>query len=494
MFAIRNPEAKVNPNRRKRNQISDVDLDFYSDVPNYELSLDEFEEMALARLKVLRKIEELKSRNIRGDPYRLAMDSTIKNNIQPNRQATNINVGKKKVRSYIDVVSHFILRAAYCRTEELRRWFLTQECHLFRHRLDKVANSSSRELHEFLNQSGIQFNRVPDNEKKELREFLLSIPDGNKTISPTEFATTAYFKIPFIQSLDLIQSRQVYLQNGFAYVPTSRFVSIVTARFRMHLSKSLVHASNAFAHISESERIGPLLKSMNQQYIGNDFNNTNHSLTDGTVTDATIGSFVDRSMPLCMRQLHKGMERDKKLKYFGRQQYGLFLKGAGLSVEESLRFFQRSFSQFSPEQFEKQYAYNIRHMYGKEGKRANYSPYTCTKIIMGQQAPQSGDHHGCPYRHYDESSLESLLSSLHIGVSDRDAIMTLKKTKNYQLACARHFEAVHPSALEKEGVNMEGVGNHPNAWFGASMSYFESIGDNKNEKLKIKNESLQMEE
>ena len=420
-------------------------------------------------LQVLRKIEELKSRNIKGDQYRAALDVVIKNNLTPSMNQNIDRTGIKTKKHSIDASSHFILRAAYCRTEDLRRWFLTQECHLFRYRLEKIANSGTRGLQDFLSQSGIQFNRVPENEKQKLREFLLSIPDGNKAVSPTEFSSTTYFKIPFIQALDLIQSRQVFLQNGYAYVPTPRLVSIITARFRMHISKSLAHASIAFPHVvSESERIAPLLKSMNQQYIGKDY--TNVSKTEGTVTAETVGSHVDRSMPLCMRQLHKGLEQDRKLKHFGRQQYGLFLKGAGLSMDESLLFFQRMFSSLTSDQFQKQYAYNIRHMYGKEGRRANYSPYSCTKVILGQ-APQSGDHHGCPFRHYDDSSLESLLSTLQIGVSDRDAIMTQKKTKNYQLACARHFEAVHPNALSKEGINLEGVGNHPNAWFSASMSY-----------------------
>lgn len=45
-------------------------------------------------------------------------------------------------------------------------------------------------------------------------------------------------------------------------------------------------------------------------------------------------------MPLCMRQLHKALEREHKLKHWGRLQYGLFLKGAGLGVDDAMAFWQ----------------------------------------------------------------------------------------------------------------------------------------------------------
>lgn len=66
----------------------------------------------------------------------------------------------------------------------------------------------------------------------------------------------------------------------------------------MGLSRALAEAANKFDTVAEDPRIGPLLKNMNKQYIGNDFakNESGEKLTADRVQYA-----ADNHMPLCMK-------------------------------------------------------------------------------------------------------------------------------------------------------------------------------------------------
>lgn len=83
-------------------------------------------------------------------------------------------------------------------------------------------------------------------------------------------------------------------------------------------------------------------------------------------------------------------------------------------MDDAMRFWESHFGKvMGHDEFVKQYAYSFRHMYGKEGNRKNYTPYSCMKIIMGS-APEPGAFHGCPYRHASESQLGAMINDLHL--------------------------------------------------------------------------------
>jgi DNA primase large subunit len=172
-----------------------------------------------------------------------------------------------------------------------------------------------------------------------------------------------------------------------------------------------------------------------------------------------------KHMPLCMAQLQMALTKEKHLKHWGRLQYGLFLKGAGLSLEDALVYFERM---FVGKDFNKEYSYNVRHMYGKEGKRANYPPYNCAKVI-NSNAPNANEHHGCPYKHSTVQDVTMMLNKLGVAPLKQKAIISHKKSNNYQLACVEHFKAVHPNVVPAAND----FGNHPNAWFTSSVKAVE---------------------
>lgn len=119
------------------------------------------------------------------------------------------------------------------------------------------------------------------------------------------FSEIQYFRIPFTQALDLVGKRHVFMRNGFAYVPQSHMVSIIVARFRMHLSRELLQASHVFPLVSRDPRLAPLLKGVHQQYVGKDY--AQNEQKEGVVTPENLDLIAKQSMPLCMRNLHTGI-------------------------------------------------------------------------------------------------------------------------------------------------------------------------------------------
>jgi DNA primase large subunit len=370
-----------------------------------------------------------------------------------------------------DWISHFVLRLAYCRSEDLRRWFLAHEVALLKYRLNQsnpnnsISSNGQNAISKAL-KSVLPNARVLTSEEMEplLPKILAATPSLH--MNPLQVGNgrsgniNKIYSVPFTQALDLVQHRQVFVNKGMAYIPESKLLPLVTARFRTNLSRQLL-ALNAVPITPELQRTQGFLKNVvtvdtiKDEYLD--------AATNGVRLTAQNVPAHLKHMPLCMAQLQMALKKENHLKHWGRLQYGLFLKGAGLSLEDALVYFERM---FVGKDFNKEYAYNVRHMYGKEGKRANYPPYGCAKVI-NSNAPNANENHGCPYKHTTVQDVTMMLNKLGIAPSKQKGIIAQQQSHNYQLACVEHFKAVHPNA--PPSVMANDFGNHPNAWFISSV-------------------------
>ncbi|XP_064626555.1 DNA primase large subunit-like [Lineus longissimus] len=441
-------------------------LQLYTLPPVENITLQEFEDFAVERLKVLKAVETIGIRHLKtSTEYAENMEKELRNlNMKSLLRPKNVSADSEDIdlekefnERRKEHVSHFILRLAYSRSEDLKRWFLAQEIDLFKYRFTQETLGSVKE---FLDVNNLNYSPIPDKEKNEMRQSLI---DSTYDMTSSKLETTDYFKVPFTEVLDLVRGRKVFLNKGQAYVPRTELASVIQSVFRTNLSHSLAVTSRALPNLEEDERLIPMLSGLSKAYIGEDY--SNKKTPTGVVTADMIDELSKKSFPLCMQQLHQGLKQNHHLKHGGRMQYGLFLKGIGLSLEEAMKFWRAEFSRntgMDSDKFEKQYAYNIRHNYGKEGKRANYTPYSCMKIIMSN-APGPGDSHGCPFRHTDSNMLRQKLQGMKISKDGVDQVIDLVKGGHYQVACARYFELTHIS--EEQGLGI----NHPNQYFDESQ-------------------------
>ncbi|RCH81500.1 hypothetical protein CU098_004655 [Rhizopus stolonifer] len=449
-------------------------LNFYLKPPPAEITIEEFEEFALDRLQVLRCIENTL---IRAKDLKVELSKTLDEHLSlksNSSKAENLYEERRK-----DHISHFVLRMAYCRSEDMRAWFVRQETTLFKFRFEQ---ETTEEKKAFLQKLNLNWKMINEKEKDEIRRelevcclALLRSKGDTATLPVAEqfVKNETFFEVDFEKVPNMVGQRLVYLKAGKAYVPMSEQVNIVMNEYQEYLLKSLEATSKLLPRMEEDDRLKPILMNVETQYIGNTYNNTMDPNYTGSVGANEVDPIVRRHAPLCMRHLNDSLQKEKHMKHEGRLQFGLFLKGIGLSVEEALIFWRRAFSTLTDDKFQKNYAYNIRYNYGLEGRRMNYNPFSCLKIITGT-APGTGEHHGCPFRHSSDRGLEAQLYRDNIAKPYVDEILGLAQNKHYQLACTRHFEVTHPENKEK----IDPI-EHPNQYYELSKNLVVNEEQNK---------------
>ena len=391
-----------------------------------------------------------------------------------------------------DESAHYILRLAFCgavpneaialgdtsalnTAEDGRRWFFNQETTLLRYRLQMLAENRA-EREDFLSHCLRILSQSSDSIRPLLPEEKSSLIDQLRAIHPVEVLNEEFYNCAWELVPDLVAKRAVLLNRGRALVPRSDCASIILNRFKEELEASLEKIAREIPFLRD-DRLVPLLDALRRCDYSLDA-----AMTSGTAGNTVIGQLaaadVDKAsvhFPLCMQNLHRNLRADRHLKFGGRQQYGLFLKSVGLPLSEALIFWRTAFlPKYSSDQFNKDYAYNVRHNYGQEGKRANYASYSCGKICSSSGANGSqGEYHGCPFKH--TGSVDRLSSILALYTGPNGIKLTAPQIKevaslavegsHYQLACTRVFEMTRP----KQGNGPVETITYPHKYYEASV-------------------------
>lgn len=477
------PRIREEPGPRPHIKIEHEDLYphnvlLYDKPPIQDITLEEFEELALNRLKVLRIIEQesTKGNRIYSDEWKQAIKEELKREGLNNYDRL-LKVGSSgKIELDIqarraDYISHFILRFSYCRSTDMirfvfsfllfkffqlifffnSRWFVAREMELFRF---KFSCLTGEEIKAFLKFNKLDYSPLTEDEKNQVKSGLYESTMGpaSNSIEKTDF-----YKVYFTSVPDLVRSRKCFIKNGYAYVSSADFVSIVGAKQQILMETGLERAAKSLPEIQNDERISSMLSSLHTSYTGKDYTFAKNS----DVPIESLDTLSQKSYPICMRTIHEYIREKHHLKHFSRMQYGLFLKGIGVTLEGSLKFWRDEFTKLiDHDKFDKNYSYNIRHNYGKEGSMNNYTPYSCLKIITGNVG--AGDNHGCPFKTYDEGNLKTKFASYGISKVHSQEIISLVQKKHFQMACGKYFQVSHDVKVE-QGIN------HPNQYFELSQ-------------------------
>lgn len=319
-----------------------------------------------------------------------------------------------------DKTSHFLMSLGFCKNDQDRNWFASLESKLFYARCE-FYDVDLEEVLKLLN--------IPLERQESVSEAMLDKIRFTQRMN-INLTRSDIYRIPFEYALNLIPTMQYFLYKGFVYISKAEMPTLIETVFKENLIKKLQLINRNLERIMSDSRIRFLITSFQTKREVETLSKSFKSVQTENISANEIDYLAKEAFPLCMQMLHNHLTKESHLKHWGRLQYGLFLKGIGLSLDESLNFWKKKFAnKFPGDKFEKEYSYNIRHSYGKEGKRNDYIPYSCNKIQMNLPAPSSGDFHGCPFKVFSEEKLKSVIKDSGIK-QELDLLKILEKVRN----------------------------------------------------------------
>ncbi|XP_045463940.1 probable DNA primase large subunit [Harmonia axyridis] len=367
--------------------------------------------------------------------------------------------------SVLDRTSHFIFRMGVLIGYLPMKVFLDNELELLKIRLNayeiddmtRFLKNIIRQLKDCIrlniekNLSDFYWSLYNVTTKFVGKEYLSHIFEGHiKDDSHSECSKDLWMAIPFWYCNDYVTKRSVNLKNGNAFFHCSQWRHVITTLFKSYLKIALIemkYSRNVSASLAD-DRISSCLQLLKNQYCKQKFQ---------SVGSIALRNIEEESIyfPLCMKSLFDSLRKNHRLAHNERFNLSLFLKGVGLSLDDSLKFWQGEYSQENSacskcshtwQKNEKKYVYSIRHLYGLEGSRKNYSMKSCNHLQSSELGINSEG--GCPFVHHDDDHLRSLLKTNLPGMEDDVEVIIFERKENPKVACKLYGECISKQLKE----------------------------------------------
>ena len=453
----------------KRQKVRSVGL--YRERPTGDIDVDEFERFSMDRKNVLTGIERAHAMGLKGDKMKEAIERLLGQYL-PERDRDEAQLAEDRRKDYL---SRHFLCLLYSKSAEKQRWLLQQETRLFRHRFNALGAEERGKL--MCELRGADWEPIAENTYGKLEARLMAVYGGrNMNMQESSYSRenaqyfhsvkvpwTHIYAVPFEDVFDLVRGRQVLLEGGRAYVLSRDLDAIAADSFKKHLSMKVAECGRAFYEIvhEEEESLAPLMLGFSDAHV-----DAAYAAGDNLAL-RELDAALEKSAPLCMRSAY-GVLRDRHhLKHNARLQFGLFLKGIGVKMEDALFFWRTEFGKggTTGEEFEKRYTYNFQHQYGQAGARKNYQPYACCKVIGAGPDPSGAT--GCPFKNCQAADLGKRLGGMGLTGAVVTAAVGKAREGHFQVACTMAYEARHGKLSAEGGVQ------HPYQYFAESRKFYK---------------------
>jgi len=278
--------------------------------------------------------------------------------------------------------------------------------------------------------------------------------------------------VPFELCPDLLASRNYHIKKGYLHINCFQWKDLILSLYNTFLReaiKEMKHIPKVHYTI-EDERIKEVLVLIRTLYFKNQIDKPKDK--QGSFTLKSV-SHEYQKFPLCMRNLYDILQKNNRLSHNARFDFSLYLKEIGLSMTDALHFWEKAYSKqhascsrctHSWQENEKRYIYGIRHLYGLEGSRKNYSVKSCEQIQnMTLSANEEG---GCPFQHFDDDNLRNTLKTCLPPTNfDHIEVVIYERKNSAKHACQLFLTEQLENVFKKEHNDGDIVFQDPAQYF-----------------------------